>query len=285
MASLRFTRSGALILGVVCLGGPLSGAGAEAGRSPWAAHVAPSVVDFSYKEFDAWDELFDREDGLVPGITFGLLREWRGLSFVGRFSHHGGEVDYDGHTQSGIPITTATEAQFTSVWFQAERPRRTATGRNYAIYAGLGYNRWVRDIQSTRTSNGLFVQGLLETYSWWTAAAGGRMSLHRSGPVEWEVDARLFHAVDAEVDVDSHGLFDRVTLEPKERPGFRIAFPWHYARSDGLSFVVEPWMEYFEFGESDRKTLRVGGAPVGTAVEPRSETRNLGLSAGFVARF
>lgn len=255
-------------------------------RGEWTLLLTPALRDFAYKEFDAGGELLDREDGVVPGVILGVSREWRDLHLVVDFSHYGGDVDYDGQTQSGIPITTQTNAQFSSISFRAERRERTTTGRAYGTYVGLGYTRWVRDIESTRTAGGTFVQGLLETYTWWTAEVGARVALYQAGSATWQLDARFLYTLYPSVEVDSHGLFDRVTLEPEGRPGFRVALPWEYgAKGQATRFIAEPWIEYFEFGESDPETITTGGVPVGTALEPRSETRNLGVSVGILHRF
>jgi hypothetical protein len=260
--------------------------GPDSQRGEWNLLLAPALKDFSYKELDTSGDLLDREDGVAPGVILGLSREWRDLFFAVDFSYYGGDVDYDGQTQSGIPITTQTNAQFSDVSFRAERRQRTATGRAYGTYVGLGYHEWVRDIESTRTTGGAFVQGLLETYTWWTAELGARISLYQAGAGRWQLDARFLYTLDPSVEVDSHGLFDRTTLEPAGRPGFRVALPWEYgAKGQATGFIVEPWVEYYEFGESDKETITSGGTPVGTAFEPRSETRNFGVSAGILRRF
>lgn len=260
--------------------------GPDSQRGGWNLLLAPALKDFTYKEFDSGGELLDREDGIVPGVILGLSRPWRDLRLAIDFSHYDGDVDYDGQTQIGTPITTRTNAQFSSISFRAERPERTATGRPYGTYVGLGYTRWVRDIESTRTAGGTFVQGLLETYTWWTAEVGARVALYQAGSATWQLDARFLYTLDPSVEVDSHGLFDRVTLEPEGRPGFRVALPWEYgAKGQATRFIVEPWIQYFEFGESDAETITSGGVPVGTAIEPRSETRYLGVSVGILRRF
>ena len=66
--------------------------------------LGASIQDFGYKEFNDQNVLIDREDGLMPGLLVEFGSQWQDVAGIFRFELFDGLVDYDGQTQSGIPI-------------------------------------------------------------------------------------------------------------------------------------------------------------------------------------
>jgi len=85
--------------------------------------------------------------------------------------------------------------------------------------------------------------------------------------------------------VDFAGRFDDLGLDLGEETGFKadLAIHWRLARATELWLAT--WYEYWALGRSADRVLTRDGRVVGTVFEPRSETRNAGLSLGAVWRF
>ncbi len=247
--------------------------------------IGASVLNFGYKEFSDSGKLLDREDANIPGTTLRLSHSRKPFLFAGEVSYYGGDVVYDGQTNTGIPITTRTGEKIVDMAVRAEYWLATPGGFNYALYAGAGYRRWERDIRPTRTAAGAPVGGLFEIYEWWFGLLGVKLTLGEWPRARWLLDARVVRPVNPSITVDSHGQHDKVGLDLGERWGWRLALPWRYSVSQTASLTVEPFVESFELGRSATVPLTDNGTPVGTIDEPRSETRNYGLAISVSSRF
>ncbi len=247
--------------------------------------IGASVLNFGYKEFSESGKLLDREYANIPGTMFRLSHSRKPFLFAGEVSYYGGDVVYDGQTNTGVPITTRTGEKILDMAARAEYWQATPGGFNYALYAGAGYRRWERDIRPTRTAAGAPVSGLFETYQWWFGLLGAKFTLFESPQARWLWDARVVRPVNPSITVDSPGQYDKVRLGLGERWGWRLALPWRYGMSQTASLTVEPFVESFELGRSATVPLTDNGTPVGTIDEPRSETRNYGLAISVSSRF
>lgn len=254
-----------------------------------------SALDFGYKEFDDTDGTVpNREDGWLPGLVFGYREDrnrWFGHLDA---SFHWGEVDYDGETQDGVAARTDTDERIVDVsyrfgyWFGAEEQPRVAP------YAGLGYRNWRREIQDGQDINGRPVQGLLERYHWAYLVVGVEANLRYSEMSEWGLDLRLTRTVDAKMELDGFPmrlndgtviLVDDATFDLGERTGGKAIFYWRYHYGSDASVEIAPFYEQWDIGRSPDTVLTSGGNPAGVAFEPRSETRNYGVSLSIKRDF
>jgi len=247
--------------------------------------IGASVLNFGYKEFNDSGKLLDREDGNIPGFALRLSHVRKQLLFAGDVSYHGGDVVYDGQTNTGIPITTRTGEKIVDMAVRTEYWQATPGGFNYALYAGAGYRRWERDIRPTRTAAGAPVGELFEIYEWWFGLLGAKLTLSESPRARWLLDARVVRPMNPSTTVEANSLYDKVRLDLGERWGWRLALPWRYGMSQAAGLTVEPFVESFEIGRSATVTAIKNGTPVGTVTEPRSETRNYGLAISVSSRF
>jgi len=247
--------------------------------------IGASVLNFGYKEFSDSGKLLDREDANIPGAMLRLSHSRKPFLFAGEVSYYGGDVVYDGQTNTGIPITTRTGEKIIDMAVRAEYWQATPGGFNYALYAGAGYRRWERDIRPTRTAAGTPVGELFEIYEWWFGLLGAKLTLSESPQVRWSLDARVVRPVNPSITVEANSLYDKVRLDLGERWGWRLALPWHFSMSQTAGLSVEPFVESFEIGRSATVTATKNGTPVGTVTEPRSETRNYGLAISVSSRF
>lgn len=248
-----------------------------------ALAIAGSVLHFSYQEFDDSGALLDREYGYIPGFVLGLSQTSDRWVFAGDIAYHGGDVSYEGQTNSAppIPVNTRTVqniadfAMRTEYWIHSR----------YAFYLGAGYHHWDRNIQPTTTASGTPVSGLFESYSWWTGFLGTKFPIYKSGSTSWLLDARLLQISNPAISINFNGKYDNTALALGEHLGVRLSFPWHYQfnRSSGIN--IEPYAESYELGRSATAPITSNGKVVGNVFEPRSQTANFGLAIGISQHF
>ena len=245
------------------------------------AWIGLSVMEFGYKEFSDRDQLLDREDGLLPGLLLGVMQPWNNWFGQLEGGIYSGQVTYDGQTQSGIPLQTATDELIIDSSLQLGYWFNRLKRFNYAFYAGLGYRFWRRDIRPTALTDGTPIFGLLETYQWKYASLGSKAKFKQSDNVYWKIDVQLMRTLDPEIEVDFQGLrgFDDTQLQLGEKFGARIRIFWNYAVRETQSLEIMPFYEQWDLGRSPEKMVTSNGQPQGIRIfEPRSETKNFGIS-------
>jgi hypothetical protein len=192
-------------------------------------------------------------------------------------------VEYDGQTQTGTPIITDTEEDIIDVNLIVGRYFGGAAAYRSAIYAGLGYYYWERNILPTGNVSGLF-----ETYEWSYALLGGKFSLLKSSNNGLLLDVRLRRMLDATMEVDFLGYqnLDNLELDIGEEWSLRVALPYIMTIDQHARFSIEPYLTTWFIGRSPDEQITSGGVPIGiTAYEPRSETTNVGISFKYLYSF
>ncbi|AEG91366.1 hypothetical protein [Ramlibacter tataouinensis] len=210
-------------------------------------------------EESATGERLLAERGVMGRVELGAsFAPANGPAFAAEAGWAAGRLDYDGQTQTGAPLQTASrhhDADLTLLW----RPGPAGSwGEAWLLLQGA---RQHRDIESIGR-----VTGLVETS--WLLMPG----LRWRGPAEAARGWRLWPQVEARVsayhrlEVDFNGLFDDARLDGGRRwalalgvdaqapdAAWRLALRWTRARQ-----VV-----------SQTRTLYRNGAPVGTVRQPR----------------
>ena len=168
----------------------------------WAAStfhfgVGFDAMYFDYREFNSEDILLDKETGPMPGLHLSAAVVDDNWYSELVYEYHLGTVDYDGQTQNGDPLTTETEEDIVDLSFIIGRYFGHASRHRSAVYAGLGYHYWERNILPTGN-----VAGLLETYKWSYALLGMKFSFLKSNQTGLLLDIRLRRMLDATMDID-----------------------------------------------------------------------------------
>lgn len=239
-----------------------------------------ALQDFGYKEFDDQNTLLDREDGWIPGISGAFSRQTDKYSLDISFTYLQGNVAYDGQTQSGAPHKTNTNEQIidTSIslgFFDAIKLPKPSV-----LYFGLGFHEWQRDILPTST-----VLGLFETYHWYYGFIGGRIKLLSNEKLSLWLDGRLTRPINPTMTVCLSG-FDCADLSLGIKTNGRVSLPVHYQLHTNNKLIIEPYFESWDFGRSPDETLTINGMPTGSVIhEPRSETRNIGITISVSSQF
>ena len=236
-----------------------------------------SLARFDFKEFDAQGTRLLREDGFLPGLAGrwdGTFRQWS-FGLAGELS--GGEVDYDGQTQAGMPLQTKTDELIYETKARIGWVVPLKSGFSSEFFGVLGYRGWERDIESTSTSGGVF-----ETYRWVYGSVGFDGG-YRSSPASiWHLRLEILQPLNPEVEV-SLPSFDNVTLDLGRETGWRVGVT--NRRTLDPKKHLEFALEYtaWNLGRSSSKPLTRDGLQTGFVVsEPDSETRVIAFRANFI---
>jgi len=263
----RYNLLALFLLGVFCTA-------TQAAPSSNSTRLALSFMDFGYKEFNDNDEILNREDGLLPGLTLSMDNKVGNWLMTGELSLHDNDVLYDGQTQTGTPLKSRTDETILDFSLKI---RENLIGENIfleQLYYGMGYRYWKRDIRSTKTPSGTPVSGLLEIYQIPYVFLGSRWDFAKSEHINWSLDLRLTHTVLSKMTLE---LFEGTTLDLGERFGGRFSLTVEYLSKKAKNFYIEPFYEYWQFGKSD---IRFNSG-LGNIYEPRSTTNNLGVNIGI----
>jgi hypothetical protein len=84
--------------------------------------VAAGLMCFDYESTNVFGSTLDQETGYIPGFTVAALQPYRSIRNTVEFSLYGGDVDYDGQTQSGQPHQTTTEETIYRLLYELSWP-------------------------------------------------------------------------------------------------------------------------------------------------------------------
>lgn len=259
-----------LILAPVLLFAPVA-TGSDVAEHSLAASVSVALLDFNYDETDQGERL-NQERGTLLGGQASIRKHWPAGFIELESDWYGGEADYTGQTQAGMPVATATDetiAHAAALYGRYFMPRQKLT---HALLAGLGYRHWQRDIRSTTTA-----YGLVEKYAWWYAQFGWRASYRINPRSLWSLQAKWLRPFAAAIDIEFSNGFDDASLDLDAENGLQLTLSYGFKMTDdwhlGLSAVFTAW----DIGRSREATLRRNGAAVGELFEPASKTRSSAL--------
>lgn len=246
---------------------------------------------FDYREFNGQKVLLDKETGPMPGLHLGAALQWDNWYSELLYEYHLSTVDYDGQTQNGDPLMTETEEDIVDLSLVIGRHFGSVSRYRSALYAGLGYHYWERNILPTGT-----VAGLLETYEWSYALLGMKLSFLKSSQNGLLLDFRIRRMLDATMDIDFLGFtdingnqWDNTTLNLGEDWSYRLGLPYIMSLSQNASLTLEPYISTWFIQRSNTRELTNSGAPLQVERlvihEPQSETTNVGISIRYLRQF
>lgn len=235
--------------------------------------VSLKDYNFHYSEV-----IGDSEKAWMKGISLSYKNQNQNTKDYWRASYEqtNHNTDYEGATQSGIPVKTVTNNKIKNTEIILANLITDAT--DSFAYIGYGYHSWDRNI----TGSG----GYLEKYSWSYIPVGYRN--------EYKIDDKWDGAVDIEVKFMFHGRMKASGLEPIDpfqvnlgnKPGFKIEAPFSYKMNSQWSMILTPWYEYSAIKQSNTVSLTSDRVPIGyIAYEPNSNTHQYGLDIGVVYKF
>jgi hypothetical protein len=234
--------------------------------------------EYNYLEYE------EREGGRKfmeeEGSLFGLGTAWTshhpsGLMLRVATGFVGGELDYDGQTQSGVPLTADTEDFIWKI--------RGLIGYDYDLpdfvltpYTGIGYRYWNDDIGGPggyeREVEYLYTPIGIETAAplgdEWIWGVRGEYDLFWGG----EVKAHFS---------DVHGGLNNPTVDQDDGYGARGAV-YLKRRLRNVSLGLEIFIRYWDIDRSDEDIVTLYGAPIGVSWEPKNETTVTGFQISLL---
>jgi len=236
--------------------------------------VSPSLYVFDYAEYDFAGNFLDGETGVLPGIHFAYELNHDRFSIIAQYSEFGGNIDYDGHTQSGIPHQTQTDTFLRFYNLSLYTAKRKQAGR---LFIRFGSSYWDRDILSTAT-----VAGLHEIYRWNEITAGIRIDQHNNQLGVWaEFSLLKTHSAEMEVLLPS----ENVTLILGNHAGFRLEAGRYFSVSNDLELGFSGFFEYWQFGRSESVFVADFFGEPANIHEPDSESQHWGLRFNIRYRY
>ena len=231
--------------------------------------ITPSLMYFDYTEFSSSGSVLDRETGWIPGIQFQLAQDLSNqLNIELGISTYGGNVDYAGHTQSGVPHNTRTNEGLIRIEARFIAPLLTNTD----IYLATKSHQWDRNIYS---NNG--VAGVFERYQWWEISVGSRISFWIKDNQTWTADIAILKTINPTLYVDLSSVdAGNANLNLGSDTGARLQLMWETSNNERYTYGVSTFYEIWGFGVSDSRTTS-GGSSSFSIFEPRSETRHMGI--------
>jgi len=239
--------------------------------------IAYELMHFDYEETVASGNTLNtlnQETGLIPGITIAIAHPYRRIDNTFEFSAYDGQVDYDGHTQTGEPHQTTTEE---SIYRLLYKLSWSPLSTDAAFYGKTYWQQWDRDIQA---NNG--VSGLFERYQWWTVEAGAQLPLFRQDNQHLLLELGLLASLNGTIMVDltNAGLGSPV-LDLGNSIGFSSELKYEFKQENNSSLRFGVQFKTWEFGRSNSETLADGS----TIYEPDSTTIQTTLSASYIHHF
>jgi hypothetical protein len=246
------------------------------------------LMYFDYSEYNSNNILLDQETGVLPGLAASWRYQWPQWFVTVDLDYHEGNVDYEGQTQSGTPLATTTGTYVTNLRFMGGRTFSGIAGTESSLYAGAGYHYWYRDINPGADVIGTPVAGLLEIYQWTFAILGTELGLVDTPTTRLALDIRAKYLMRGTMDIDFQGFlgFDNTQVNLGTDWSFRLGIPLTFALNKTSRLVIEPYYDTWDIPKSNVVELTRNGVPTGIGVlEPRSETRNIGISFLYRAHF
>lgn len=236
------------------------------------------VSDFRYEEVDEEQVQLLSEAGNLAGAYVELSQDFNDWSMRAGAGLSGGNVDYSGATQSGVPLETDTEEFYQNYWFSAAH-RFSFSNLYLTPEFGFGFWRWDRDIQSSGMS-----LPLSEDYQWLEYQFGLSLGVERKyGVFELTYQYLLTRHGTVSIDLSEIGLGEP-TLDLGHGQGDRVSLSFSPNFTERFFAKAHVYYEAWEFGRSNTERIVVGSS-VFSVQEPRSTTRNYALSIALGYRF
>lgn len=218
--------------------------------------------------------VLNREEGHLHTLALRAGQCAGSWCVSGALSHGSGQLDYQGYTQIGLPLSTRTDLRITELSVQGgPHGAWPALALGWRVDAGWQHRRIHRAIQATP-----FSAPLTETLS--ADDAVNTLTLHWPADVTaWhlETQARQSWPLQQRLRVDSHGRYDPFVLRPAARSHSQIGVAVRSASHGPWQFGAGWRHQQLHFGASDARTLTRNGQLAGVASYPGSTQTWQGL--------
>lgn len=237
---------------------------------PHRFEIGVSYVYYDYKE-DLTPPLKSTETEWIPQVRLGysyFADDRFYFRVFGELSLANDDTDYDGSTQSGMPVQGTTHNDFARLEMNVGYTWRGNLPLSVTPYAGVGYRYWKRDL------------GYNEFYGWWYLPVGVRTVYPLTEKLSVGLNAAVNFMFDGRMTVSDKGdTLANTTVRLGNRPGCLVELPVSWRPRVNWAFTVTPWYEYSQIGESPWEPLNyTNGTYTGFVVqEPSSRTHQYGI--------
>jgi hypothetical protein len=244
---------------------------AHAGETEWA--IQALVLHQHVEEIGRTGNTLVEESGLEPGVE--LVVRWvaRENALSGKMLLSSSTLDYEGRTQSGVPVDSATDYRRLRATLGYSRGITDTTKLNIQLET-----EWLsRDINGTGN-----ISGLQEDTKSSRLLFG--VEKHLGGvdrPIR--VDLAAVVGVSGTQTISAPGIIDDVDLPEGRTLGARVAanLPLGESNGRGLAWSLAPTVEYLHSERSEDRPWFQNGVRRGTLAQP--ETRRWSAGVGLMA--
>jgi hypothetical protein len=242
-----------------------------------AIDVSASLLNFHYEEFDQSGESFNKETGIIPGLSIATSKTLNRFTNTISVEAYNGQVDYEGQTQVGAPHTTNTDETLYRLFYKLSW---SPEENRFSLYGRVAWQQWNRDILSSNNVSGLF-----EKYRWWAYEAGISATLFKSEAAKWQFELGASKISNGTIEVDLQRLgYGEPVLNLGDGHGISADLKYQHqiTNRDDIGLNIEH--RYWTFGRSNSKTLSNNIDTI-TITEPRSVTHHTIVSVNYAHYF
>lgn len=245
--------------------------------------------NFKWEEFDDDGSKLLEESGArftISGFLSNSFKVNRGFIYGAEAKFYGGEVDYDGQTQDGVPAKSDTT--YNGMMLEGEAGFRAGSingGFGWDFIGRAGFDFWTREIDDTTDILGRSVRGGTEQYTILNLRFGtgpswqaGRWKARFIAGIKYPFATNEF------ISEDDSGLDDDVDLEPKGRVSGYLNFSNHIQLTEKVYLRLDAFYDSYRFDKSDPETTSLNGVPV-RVWQPESTQDNYGIQGGVSLNF
>lgn len=254
-------------------------AGSVTPSNVYALEIGASadLMYFNYEEFDTTGTSLNSETGFLPGLTLSASQPYKAIHNTVKFSIYGGQVDYNGQTQSGQPHQTNTDESIYRILYKI-----SWSPENYQsiFYARTYWQQWDRNILSNKGVSGLF-----ERYQWWSLEAGIQASIYKHDRHDVLFELGLLKTTNGTIKIDlNNSGYGTPVLDLGDSIGLNSALNYQIKLRQNSDLQFGFRYTTWRFGRSNTRTLS-NGSTVITVVEPESITHQVTATINYIHKF
>jgi len=238
--------------------------------------ISTGMLHFDYQEFDTSEKLLNKETGFIPGIGFKYSTAYKHTGITAFVSIHDGQIDYMGHTQSGLPHNTKTnERLIKSGILLTSRKHPDFPAR---LLFSVAFQFWDRDILTKNN-----VHGLHEQYTWYEYSLGLNFQQDISADTYYWANTSALLIYQPEITVLLQD--GNKTLNIGEHIGIRLQAGKTWLMNSKNTLSASITSEFFEFGRSNTiYTNNFFGSPA-FITEPQSKSFHNTIEISYTFNF
>jgi hypothetical protein len=253
----------------------------NAGDLRFSGDLGVSLARFKYEEFDDSHRVLDKETGTFPELHLGLKMDREAWFVAGELRYLRDTADYTAYPVSGPSLESTTKEEIADISILLGRQIEFDNTSTLALYGGLGYRSWARDIQSIAD-----VFGLDEEYDWGYYLVGISATADLGPRDRLGAELQFRKAFNGNLDVRFKGdIYDSAGLDLDDGDGFRLALNWGHQINENYEFTLGPYIDVWKFDRSEDVDLSRDGVTLGSLHEPASRTRAYGIRFFLTRRF